>query len=135
MIEGDPYVSMVPFAIRQDFTGLIIHASRLARHTKGLAEGSKFGILIHVAEAPGRDPLQLPRVSLQGHVRVLSTSSGDYELCKEAYLQKFPQSEQTFALGDFSLYSLDLVSGRFVAGFAHTLNLNADHFRQLALVK
>ena len=135
LIDGDPYVGLVPFAARNDFSSLIIHASRLARHTRGLAEGAPFGVMIHALEAPGEDPLQLPRLSLQGKVRIVTPDSAEYEDCKQAYVQKFPQSEMTFSLGDFQLYELQLKAGRLVAGFARTLNVNTEHFRDLAGLK
>lgn len=132
LVEGEPYVGLVPFAAREDFSSVIIHASRLARHSKGLAPEAPFGIMIHAQEEAGQDPLQLPRLSLQGKVRVAPRGSAGYDACKQAYIRKFPQSEMTFQLGDFELFELELRSGRLVAGFARTLNLNSDHFRELA---
>lgn len=132
LVDGEPYVSMVPFAVQEDRAAVIIHVSRLARHSKGLSDGAAFGALIHQAETEGSDPLQLPRVSLQGKVRVLTAGSPEYDAGKTIYAQKFPQSRQTFALGDFQLLALELTGGRLVAGFARTINLNKDHFRELA---
>lgn len=131
LIENQPYVGMVPFAVREDFSALIIHASRLARHTRGLADGAPYGALIHVLEVPGMDVQQMARVSLQGTVRVPQPGTKEYGVCKDLYIRKFPQSEMTFSLGDFQIYELALESGRLVIGFARTTNLNAGHFRKL----
>ena len=131
LVENQPYVGLVPFAVRDDFSALIIHASRLARHSKGLVDGASYSALIHVLEVPGMDALQLARVTVQGAVRLLQPGSAEYDRCKYLYIQKFPQSEMTFSLGDFQLYELELKSGRLVAGFARTTNLNSDHFCDL----
>lgn len=131
LVDGEPYVGLVPFVSREDFSSLIIHASRLARHSRGLADNAPCGILIHTPTTPGTDSLQIPRVSLQGKVRVPQPGSSEHDQCKSAYLRKFPQSEMTFGLGDFAMYELVLASGRLVAGFGRALNLNTDHFREL----
>ncbi|HSP07176.1 MAG TPA: hypothetical protein VLR94_08365 [Acidobacteriota bacterium] len=131
LVENQPYVGLVPFAVRDDFSALIVHASGLARHSKGLADGAPYSALIHVLEVPGMDALQLARVTVQGAVSLLQPGSAEHDRCKRLYIQKFPQSEMTFSLGDFQLWELGLKSGRLVAGFARTTNLNADHFREL----
>lgn len=131
LVDGEPYVGLVPFAVREDFSALVIHASQLARHSRGLGDQAPFGILIHSPETPATDPLQIPRVSLQGKVRVPQPGSSEHEACKRIYLQKFPQSDTTFSLGDFQIYELAPVNGRLVAGFGRAINLNADHFREL----
>lgn len=131
LVENQPYVGMVPFAVREDFSALVIHASRLARHSKGLVEGASYGALIHVLEVPGMDVRQLARVSVQGTVNAPQPGTKEHDFCKQLYIRKFPQSEMTFSLGDFQIYELALKSGRLVLGFARTINLNADHFREL----
>lgn len=132
LVENQPYVGLLPFAVREDFSALLIHASGLARHSKGLADGAPYSALIHELEAPGADPLQLPRISIEGAVSILQPESPEYTRGRMLYIQKFPQSEMTFSLGDFRLIELELKSGRLVSGFARTSNLNADHFRSLA---
>jgi len=131
LVEGEPNVGLVPFAVGQSFGTLIIHVSRLARHTRGLGDNAPVGMMIHLPETAESDPLQIPRVSLQGKVRMPQPDSSEYEDCKRIYLQKFPQSSMTFDLADFQLLELELMSGRLVAGFGRALNLNADHFREL----
>lgn len=132
LVEGEPNVGLVPFAVGQNFGTLIIHVSRLARHTRGLGDQAPVGIMIHTPESMEMDPLQIPRVSLQGKVRILPPGSSEYEGSKRIYLQKFPQSSVTFDLADFQLLELELVSGRLVAGFGRAVNLNTDHFRELS---
>lgn len=124
LIDGQPYVGLLPFVTRPDFGGLVIHASSLARHSRGLQPGSPFGALIHATDRPGADPLQLPRISLQGTVHRIATDEAGWVEARELYLDKYPSSRSIFQLGDFHLYELTVESGRLIAGFGsiHTLN-------------
>ena len=42
VIDGKPAVGLLPFAVKQDFSALLVHASSMARHTKGLHAGAPF---------------------------------------------------------------------------------------------
>ena len=124
LIEDRPYVGLLPFVARPGFQGLVIHASNLARHTRGLSSGAPFGALIHATDRPDADPLQLPRLSLDGSVRRISRDEAEWAASRDVYLEKYPSSRSIFQLGDFHLYELAVESGRLIAGFGsiHTLN-------------
>jgi putative heme iron utilization protein len=129
LVDGQPYVGLLPFAMLPD--GPLVHASALAKHTAGLKDGAPFSLLVHLPDRHDADPQQLPRVTLQGQVRLYPKGSAEYLAGRIVYLSKFPQSEQTFALGDFNLYALMVESGRFVAGFGQIYNLTSETLRQL----
>jgi hypothetical protein len=131
LVDGLPYIGMLPFAMLPDFSAALVHASALAKHTSGLKEGAPFSLLIHQPDHGDADPQQLPRVTLQGYVQVYAKGSPEYTAGRMAYLNKFPQSEQTFALGDFNLYALMVESGRFVAGFGRIYNLTGETLQKL----
>jgi len=122
LVEGAPYVGLVPFAVAADRQALLIHASRLARHTRGLLAGAPFSALVHAPEAAGADPLQLPRVTFVGTVAPLS--GADEVEARARYLARFPEAEQTFALPDFALHALRIREGRLVAGFARARDVS-----------
>ena len=132
VVEGAPYAGLLPFAVYPDLSAALIHASTLARHTAGLYEGALFSLLIHQPDEPDADPLQIPRVTLQGEVHLLAKGSPDYAAGRDLYTHKFPTSQQTFDLGDFNLYRLQFKDGRFVAGFGRAYNLTADVLRRVA---
>ena len=50
---GAPYVSMVPYAIAHDGSGLIIHVSRLSSHTKDMRTDPRVRLLV-MQEEGGR---------------------------------------------------------------------------------
>jgi len=132
LVDEVPYVGLLPYALSTDGDAALIHASKLARHSRGLQDGAPFAILVHEAMAPETDPLQVPRVSLQGTVELVAKGSPDYADCRDAYLARFPSSAPTFGLGDFDLYWLRFARGRYVGGFAQAVNLNEENLRELA---
>lgn len=131
LVEDAPVIGLLPFAITPEYDAAFLHASGLAKHTAGLRAGASFSILIHTPDHADADPLQLPRVTLQGDVQPLQKETPAYTAGHDLYLAKFPASTQTFALGDFNLYKLNFRDGRFVAGFGRAYNLTADMLRSI----
>ena len=130
-VDGAPYAGLLPFAVRPDLGEFYIHASGLARHSRGLGEGTSFGLLIHLPDRPDADPLQLPRVTLQGTVRLLDKGTPAYEEGRARYVEKFPGSAPVFGLGDFNLYALEPQAGRLITGFGGALNIGPRTLGQL----
>ncbi len=124
LVDGVPYVGLLPFALSKDRRALLVHASSLARHTRGLAEGAPFSALVHAPDVDAPDPLQVARVTLQGTVQRLEPETGAYDEARGLYEDRFPDSAQTFELPDFSLFALRIAEGRFVAGFARARNVS-----------
>ncbi len=133
IVTNKPVTGLLPFVAAPDLQAVYILASTLARHSAGLYNGAPFSILIHDTRRPHPDSLQIPRLSLEGEVRVLATDDLDNEAVRQLYLAKFPSSEGLFALTDFNLYRLVLTGGRFIAGFAQAYNLSPGVLRSIAL--
>jgi len=130
VVDEEPVAGLLPYAMQED-GALLIHASALARHSRGLADGGRFAAVIHRPPTADGDPLQVERVSLQGTVVVLTRGSGAWESGQRCYLQRFPQAERTFGLGDFVLYLLRPERGRWISGFAAAVNLNERNLAEL----
>ncbi len=130
-VEGRPHAGLLPFVIRPDFSAALVHASGLARHSKGLQPGAPFGAVIHFPDRVEADPLQLPRVTLEGTVSVLERGTAEYQAGRELYLARFPHSAQTFALGDFRLYQLAFERGRLIGGFGRARSVSARILAEL----
>jgi hypothetical protein len=120
-----PVIGLLPFALSADGRALIVHASRLARHTAGLAEGAPFDALVHEPVIDGVDPLQVRRVTLRGEARAFAEHDAVRALDRAAYLAKFPEAEPVTALGDFAFFRLEITGGRLVSGFGGAVNLSA----------
>lgn len=131
-VEGRPYVGLLPFVVAPDFSYLLVHASALARHSRGLGEGKPFSVLLHASDDGARDPLQLPRLTLDGRSEALTRDSTPWKEGRARYEARFPTSAPTFSLGDFSLYALRPETGRLVAGFARASTVTAAALASLA---
>jgi hypothetical protein len=131
LVDGKPHVGMLPFIVAEDFRSALVHASQLARHSRGLQPGSPFSALIRAEVEPESDPLQLPRVTTTGTVQHVAQSDAGYAAARTAFIERFPSSELTFFLGDFNLYRLHFERGRLVSGFASAVTLGPESFAEL----
>ncbi len=131
VVEGQPVVGLVPYAISDDRSALIVQASALARHSKGLVAGAPWSGVVHEPDAGGMDPLQVPRLHLEGVVDPLAAGRPEREPAARVFLDRFPHAATTLQLPDFTLYRLEIRGGRMVLGFGRALNLSASHFRDL----
>lgn len=131
VVDGQPVAGLLPFAATEAFEALIVHASRLARHAAGLRDGAPFDALVQAGEEEAGDPLAVPRVMLQGHVRFLPPESPEAEAARSLYLAKLPSAEAVLALGGFRFYRLEIEQGRLVAGFAQALSLSRESLAAL----
>jgi putative heme iron utilization protein len=123
--DGAPFVSMVPVVPAPDGSGLLIHVSRLAQHTRDLLADGRVSLMFMQPLDPGQDPLALPRLTLPGAAEVIPAESPAHAQAAEAYLARFPQAELTLGLGDFSFFRIRPTSGRLVSGFGQAISLEA----------
>jgi len=123
--DDRPVIGLLPFALSADGRALIIHASRLARHTAGLAEGAPFDALVHEPVTGDVDPLQVRRVTLRGEVHAFADHDAARTADRAAYLAKFPDAQPITALGDFAFFRLEITGGRLVSGFGGAVNLSS----------
>lgn len=130
-VDGVPVAALLPFAPTPDHTAVLVQASGLARHTRGLTEGATVGVAIHVPATPDRDALQIPRLTVQATVRVLPRGSAAFDAAATRLIARFPDAATTLALPDFQVCALELGRGRYVEGFARALNVGPDTFRAL----
>ncbi len=129
--DGQPVVGLLPYAVSDDRSALIVQSSALARHSKGLRAGAPWSGVIHEPDAAGTDPLQVPRLQLEGVVDPLRADRPELQPSARAFLRRFPQAATTLELPDFTLHRLEIRGGRMVLGFGRALNLSASHFHDL----
>ena len=132
LVDGRPHVGLLPFVVAEDYCSALIHASQLARHSRGLHPGSPFSALIHAGDEGEEDALQVPRVTISGIIQLVAQADADFDASRQAYVDRFPSSEQTFYLGDFNLYRLHFEWGRLVSGFARAITLSPESFQELS---
>lgn len=121
--KGEPYVSMVPFAILPDGSAFVVHVSGLAAHTRDMRACPQVSLLVIAPSSDEVPPQATPRVTIQGNAMPCAPSSSAHEEARRAYLSRFPESSMTFELPDFSLFAIRPSSIRFVGGFAQAKTL------------
>ena len=128
--DGEPAVSMVPWALRADGC-FVIHVSALASHTADLRAHPEVALLITAPLAAGESPLALPRLSVRGRAEPCAAGAPGYDDARAAYLARLPESAELFSFGDFSLFAISVLSARFVGGFAQARSLTAAGFADI----
>lgn len=128
--EGTPFVSMVPYAIEPASGCLVLHVSGLAAHTRNMQIRATVSILVMQPEVPGEPVHALPRVTLDGRAQLLVPENSQWQVCRAAYLARFPEAEPMTALGDFRFVSVAIHGARQVAGFGAARSLDAGEVRQ-----
>ncbi len=127
--EGAPFVSMVPFAILPRGAGLVIHVSALSSHTADMLRDPRVSLLVIAASSEGTPSQARARATVQGVAEPQEEdSSPGYADARAAYLSRFPGSADTFELADFSLFTIQPSTVRFVGGFAQAASLTPDGF-------
>ena len=121
-----PFGSHVPFLLDSDWTQVHIHISQLAAHTKNLSGDRRVALFLAEPDRLEKNPLALKRVNLQGHAQPVTPESPRHEDIKRRYIQRFPQSAMTFQLADFQLWTLEMATAHFVAGFGRAYLATKD---------
>ncbi len=122
--KGQPYVSMVPFALRPGGTDFIVHVSELAAHTKDMLANPQVSLLVIAPSVPGVMAQERARITVQGEAVQVVRGTPGHAAARTAYLARFPQSESMFGFADFSLFAIVPSSVRFVGGFAQATTIS-----------
>lgn len=128
--NGHPFGSHVPYLVGADWSCAYLHLSRLALHTQHLLEDSRVSLFIAEPDEPGKNPLALQRLNVQGTARILPVDHESYESVKQRYLDKFPQSKMMFGFGDFALWELQMQDAHLVLGFGQAYQASAASPKQ-----
>lgn len=126
IVEDAPVIGLLPFVVTPDYRALVVHASSLARHTKGLHDGAQFDALLHEPVVGDVDPLRVRRLTLRGPVHVPEPGTPAHDALRRLYLQKYPEAELMTTLGDFAFYVLPIAGGRLVTDFGAAANVTQD---------
>ncbi|MEO8014708.1 MAG: pyridoxamine 5'-phosphate oxidase family protein [Polaromonas sp.] len=128
--DGNPFVSMVPYAMEPSLGCLVIHVSGLAAHTGNLQARPNVSVLVMQAEVQGEPVHALPRVTLDGLARTLEAGTPEWEVCRAAYVERFPEAEFMTQLGDFRFVAIALNGARQVAGFGAARSIDEEEVRR-----
>jgi putative heme iron utilization protein len=121
--EGEPFVSMVPYALLPEARAFAIHVSALAAHTQDMLASPSVSLMVTAQPGPEDLPQSLARATFQCHAQRCRDGDPHYEAARRSYLARFPSSEGMFGFGDFSLFILTPRSMRHVGGFAQAITV------------
>jgi putative heme iron utilization protein len=121
--NGESNVAMVAYAVVDDFSAFYIHVSKLGKHTTDMEKDPRVSLLITERDDDRADPQTLARIAIRGVSGILPRTRSDYAEVRNIYLGRFPEAERLFSLGDFNIWKITPVGGRYVAGFARAFNL------------
>jgi putative heme iron utilization protein len=124
--DGAPLVSLVAYVPADDFSAFYIHVSRLAQHTVDMQKDKHVSLMIAETDDSRADPHTLARISIRGAAEILPAGQPGYNPIKQLYLERFPESEPLFKLGDFEVWRILPKGARYVAGVAKAYNLTPD---------
>jgi putative heme iron utilization protein len=120
----EPNLAMVAYSFTEHFSAFYIHVSRLGKHTADMENDPRVSLLITETDDRRADPQTLARVSIRGTAEILlPRSDTGYAQVKQNYLERFPEAEQLFSLGDFNLWKITPKGGSYIAGFGRAFNL------------
>jgi len=125
--QGEPFVSMVTYAVGKS-GNFILHVSRLAAHTQDMLDHPQVSLLITEAEASGKMPQALARVTVEGRAEIIGRESEENSDAQAIYLSRFPDATPLFEFADFDIFIIKPVSARLIAGFGRAGTINADDF-------
>jgi len=114
---------MVTYAAAKDGS-LILHVSRLAAHTRDMLDSPDVSLLITESEAVGKMPQALARVTVQGRAKMVDRDSEKYIDAREIYRSRFPDAAPLFEFSDFSIFVIEPVSARVIAGFGQAVTIS-----------
>jgi putative heme iron utilization protein len=115
---GAPLTTLVGMASDWDGAPLFL-MSQLSRHARNLAADSRASLLL-TSRAGRGDPLNHPRITLNGRVRLREGADG-----RERYARRNPKSKLYINFGDMALRRLDVESVHFNGGFGRAGALSA----------
>ncbi|MGB0942386.1 MAG: HugZ family protein [Marinomonas sp.] len=120
---GLPHASYAPFAIHEN--ELLIFISQLAAHTQHLLMTPKAGVLMIEDESLSQDVFARTRLSYQVKVEAVDREDAFWPqgiaLLKDKLGDRIDLLSQ---LGDFVLFRLSPIEGRFVKGFGRAYEIN-----------
>lgn len=132
LVDGAPVAALLPYAVSADGASLLVHASGLARHTRGLVDGALVGVAVHEPATADRDAMQIPRLTVEATVRVVARDTDAWQDAAARLVARFDAAATTLALPDFVVVALELGRGRYVEGFARAVNVSRDTFGSAA---
>jgi putative heme iron utilization protein len=122
--DGAPLATMVACAPEARLDSVLLLLSELSQHTRNLLADPRASLVVSDPDGGDGDPQLLPRATLIGEARPISSESGDFDAARTLYLSHFPDAEVRFELADFHLFRFVPSAVRYVGGFARAASIS-----------
>ena len=124
--DGKPYVSMVPYAIEPTTGRVVLQVATLAPHAEHMRYDPRVSLLVIGAEPGDLPASSQPRLTLEGRADFLPNGSADWQVCRAAFIDRYPDSGPLNAMLEFDFVALRLSVARQVSGFGATRSVPGD---------
>ena len=129
--DGKPYVSMVPYAIEPVSGRVVLQVATLAPHAEHMRYDPRVSLLVIATEPTDLPPGTQPRLTLEGRAEFLQNGSAEWQVCRSAFIDRYPDSGPLNAMLEFDFIALRLSVARQVSGFGTTRNVPGDLLQPL----
>lgn len=129
--QGDPAVSMAPYAVLGAAGSLVIHVSRLATHTADMLAHPAVSVMVTALPEADVPPQALARVTFRATAAPIDRTDPGHGPARDAYLRRFPETEPLFGFGDFALFAIVPRNARFVGGFGQAATITSKPLQDL----
>ncbi|MGQ0710331.1 MAG: HugZ family pyridoxamine 5'-phosphate oxidase [Rhodoferax sp.] len=124
--QGEPFVSMAPYAIEPESAQLVLCISALAAHTAQLQQHPLASLMVMQSEPASGEVHALERATLQVQAHFPEPASAPEQAARRAYLGRFAQAELLLQLPDFRIVTLRSLKLRHVAGFGAARSVDEE---------
>ena len=128
--DGAPAAAMTSYALAPDGTALYVHLSQMALHTRALLEEARAAFVVSAPDTGDGDPQTLTRLSLAGVALALVPGTPEYVAGRSAFVGRFPDADERFALADFVLFRFEPAEARWVGGFGRALRMTGTQLAE-----
>lgn len=128
--DGAPAAAMTSYALAPDGSALYVHLSQMALHTRALLEEPRAAFVVSAPDTGEGDPQTLPRLSLAGVALALVPGTPEYDAGRAAFVGRFPDADERFALADFVLFRFEPAEARWVGGFGRALRMTGEQLAE-----
>lgn len=131
--KGEPFSSCAPFILKDN--NLYIYISEVASHHKYLVNNAQVDVMLTADQADSNNPFATERARFSCHPETIE----DDDAVFDEFTNRFNPSliNMLRKLGDFTLFRLTPISGRYVVGFglAFDTTIDGSSFRHVVVDK
>ncbi len=124
--DGSPFVTMVQYALEPVTGRLVLHLSAQTPSVTHMNRDGRVSLLVLAPEGVPGDEASRPRITLQGRAVFPDIAGDDWQVCRAAYLQRFPEHEPMTQMLDLAFVAISIGQARQVSGYGAARGLAGE---------